>query len=93
MATTTLKTRIQHKYKTPIACAGRALVYTYENRYDFRPGEAVCSGPNGTVSRMTREEMINNPDCIVGFVSEIPEYKVWGTGNVEVDGRIWIKVK
>lgn len=79
--------------KTPVACAGRALVYTYENRYDFQPGEAVCSGPNGTVSRMTREEMINNPDCIVGFVSEIPEYKVWGTGNVEVDGRIWIKVK
>ena len=80
------------EYKTPVACAGRALVYTYENRYDFQPGEAVCSGPNGTVSRMTREEMINNPDCIVGFVSEIPEYKVWGTGNVEVDGRIWIKV-
>lgn len=79
--------------KTPVACAGRALVYTYENRYDFQPGEAVCSGPNGTVSHMTREEMISNPDCIVGFVSEIPEYKVWGTGNVEVDGRIWIKVR
>lgn len=79
--------------KTPIACAGRALVYTYENRYDFQPGEAVCSGPNGTVSRMTREEMINNPDCIIGFVSEIPEYKTWGARNVEVNDRIWIKIK
>ena len=79
--------------ETPIACAGRALVYTYENRYDFQPGEAVCSGPNGTVSRMTREEMINNPNCIIGFVSEIPEYEFWGTENIKVDKRIWIKVK
>ena len=79
--------------ETPIACAGRALVYTCENRYDFQPGEAVCSGPNGTVSRMTREEMINNPNCIIGFVSEIPEYEFWGAENIKVDKRIWIKVK
>ena len=42
---------------------------------------------------MTREEVLLYPDRIVGIVSEIPEYKIWGTGNVEVNERIWIKVK
>ena len=78
--------------KTPIACAGRALVYTNEDRYSYEPGEPVCSGPNGTISKMSKEEKINHPECIVGYVSEIPEYETWGTGNVAVNGRIWIKV-
>ena len=42
---------------------------------------------------MTREEVCKYPDRIVGTVSEIPEYETWGTGNVKVDGRIWIKVR
>ena len=79
--------------QTPLAVAGRVLAYPAEDRYSYEPGQAVCSAPDGKVSKMTREEMINYPDCIVGFVSEIPEYKVWGTGNVEVNNRIWIKVK
>lgn len=79
--------------KTPIAVAGRALVYPYEDRYSYKPGAAVCSAPDGKISQMTREEMINYPDCIIGYVSEIPEYETWGTGNVNVDGRIWIKIK
>lgn len=78
--------------KTPIACAGRALVYTNEDRYSYEPGEPVCSGPNGTISKMSKEEKINYPECIIGYVSEIPEYETWGTGNVAVNGRIWIKV-
>ena len=42
---------------------------------------------------MTREEIIQYPDRIVGIVSEIPEYDTWGSGDVKVNGRIWIKVK
>ena len=42
---------------------------------------------------MTRAEVIQWPDRIVGTVSEIPQYTVWGTGQVAVNGRIWIKVK
>ena len=79
--------------KLPVAVAGRVLVYTYENRNEFKAGDAVCAAPNGTVSIMTREEIKEYPDRIVGIVSEIPEYKNWGTGNVAVNGRIWIKVK
>ncbi len=79
--------------KTPLAVAGRVLVYPDEDRYTFHAGDAVCAGKNGTVSKMTREEIINYPDRIVGIVSEIPEYKIWGSGDVEVNGRIWIKVK
>lgn len=78
---------------TPIAVAGRVLVYTYQPRENYHAGMAVCSAPDGTVDIMTREEIRNYPDCIVGIVSEIPQYDVWGSDNVKVDGRIWIKVK
>lgn len=78
--------------KLPVAVSGRVLAYPNENRYAYGPGDAVCTGPNGTVSVMTEEEIRNYPDRIVGYVSAIPDYEIWGTGNVKVDGRIWIKV-
>ncbi len=79
--------------KTPIAVSGRALVYTYEDRYSYEAGDPVCAAPGGTVSKMSREEVMMYPDRMVGTVSEIPEYERWGTGNVEVNGRIWIRIK
>ena len=79
--------------KTPIAVAGRVLVYPYEDRYSYNPGDAVCAAPGGTVSKMTREEIITYPERIIGTVSAIPEYETWGEGNISVNGRIWIKVK
>lgn len=36
-------------------------------------GDAVCAGPNGTVSA-------------------IPNYDIWGAGQIKVDNRIWIKI-
>ena len=79
--------------KCPIAVSGRVLAYTYEPREEFNAGDAVCAGPNGTVSKMTREEIKEYPERIIGTVSAIPNYETWGSGNVSVDGRIWIKVK
>lgn len=79
--------------KTPLAVAGRVLVYPDENKYTFHAGDAVCAGKFGTVSKMTREEIIAYPDRIVGIVSEIPEYETWGSGSVPVYNRIWIRVK
>lgn len=81
------------KATTPLAVAGRVLAYPYQNRNNYKPGDCVCAAPNGTVDIMTREEVREWPDRIVGTVSEIPSYETWGTGNVEVNGRIWIKVK
>ena len=84
------------KAKTPIAVAGRVLVYPYQNRKEYKPGDCVCAAPNGTVDIMTREEIINYPDRIVGTVSCVPEYETWGSGDrdpVIVNGRIWIKVR
>ena len=78
--------------KTPIAVSGRVLVYA-DPEDEFHSGDCVCAGPDGLAYRMTREEIIEFPDRIVGVVSEIPTYETWGTGNVEVNGRIWIKVK
>ena len=79
--------------QTPIAVAGRVLVYPYQNRENYHAGMAVCSASDGTVDIMTREEIRDYPDCIVGIVSEIPQYEKWGSNQVDVDGRIWIKVK
>ena len=79
----------------PIAVAGRVLAYPLEPReeYNFFIGQAVCSGPNGTVSIMTKDEVKEYPECVVGYISAVPKYETWGTGNVKVDGRVWIKVK
>lgn len=77
---------------TPIAVCGRVLVYPAEERCSYTAGDAVCAAPNGTVSKMTRDEIKEYPDRIVGYVSEIPQYETWGSDNVQVNGRIWIKV-
>ena len=79
--------------KTPLAVAGRVLAYCEGDRLDYHAGDTVCAGPNGKVTKMTREEIREWPDRIVGTVSEIPLYETWGTGNVAVNGRIWIKIK
>ena len=80
------------KCKTPLAQAGRVLAYPLEDRNSYKPGDAVCSGPNGTVSKMTQEEKINHPECIIGYVSCVPTYETWGEKDTKVNGRIWIKV-
>ena len=79
--------------KTPLAVSGRVLVYTYQPRENYHAGMAVCAAPDGTVDIMTREEIRDYPDCIVGIVSEIPQYEEWGSNNIKVNNRIWIKIK
>ena len=81
------------KAKTPIALAGRVLAYPYEDRNIFMAGDAVCAGPNGTVSKMSREEIMMYPERIIGTVSAVPNYEFWGEHNIPVNGRIWIKIK
>lgn len=79
--------------RTPLAVSGRVLAYPYEDRESYSPGDAVCAGPDGTVSKMTREEIREYPERIIGTVSAIPNYEVWGENQIHVNGRIWIKVK
>ena len=79
--------------KAPIAVSGRVLVYPYENRDNYKPGDCVCAGPEGKVCIMTREEIKEYPDRIVGIVSAVPQYETWGQNNILVDNRIWVKVK
>jgi hypothetical protein len=79
--------------QTPITVSGRVLAYPYEDRNTYKPGDAVCAGPKGTVSKMTREEIREYPERIIGTVSAVPEYETWGQNNVPVNGRIWIRIK
>lgn len=87
------------KAKTHIAVAGRVLAHPYRNRNEYKSGDAVCAAPGGTVDIMTEEEIIKYPHRIVGTVSCVPDYETWGGGEnadrdpVEVNGRIWIKVR
>ena len=76
-----------------MAVAGRVLAYCEGDRYSYHAGDTVCAGPGGKIIKMTRDEIREYPDRIVGIVSEIPEYETWGSGNTIVDGRIWIKVR
>jgi len=69
------------------------LAYPYEKYDNYKPGDPVCSGPNGTVSKMTRNEIKEYPDRMIGTVSEIPNYENWGSNKVPVNGRIWIRIK
>lgn len=78
--------------KTPLAVSGRVLAFYGENREDYNIGDPVCAGPDGKIYRMTRDEVREYPERIVGTVSEIPSYEKWGDGEVPTEGRIWIKV-
>ena len=85
--------------QTPIAVSGRVLVYPTRARNEYQLGAAVCSGPDGTVDIMTRDEIMMYPERIIGTVSEIPTYNIWHCNTdehpkeVQVNGRIWIYIK
>lgn len=77
--------------QTPLAVSGRVLAYYNGDIKDYNSGDTVCAGPNGKVCKMTREEIREYPDRIVGIISEIPEYEEWN--GTKVNNRIWIKIK
>ncbi len=83
------------KANLPVAVSGRVLVYTAEDRMTYRDaiGRPVCGTKYGRIRLMTDEEAAQFPWKILGTVSSIPEYKFWGEKEVEVNERIWIKVK
>ena len=72
----------------PVAVAGRVLVYVSS---EVAVGDVLCAGENGYATKMTRQEIINYPDRILGVVSEIPKYEYWN--NIKINGRIWITIK
>lgn len=82
---------------TPVAVAGRVLAYPMEDREVYRNhiGEFVGASEDGRVTLMTKEEVRDNPESIIGTVSAVPDYEEWGAvgRKVPVNGRIWIKVK
>ena len=82
-------------FTRPIAVAGRVLVRTLEprNMFKLHTGEAVCAAQDGTVSLMTRKEIQDYPDRILGYVVSVPDYLYWGKAQTPVDGRIWISLK
>lgn len=81
----------EKKDSIPISVCGKVLVYPNEDINKYRKGDAFCSGPNGTVSKMTREEIVNFPDRILGYFVGIPKEKQ--INNIAVNNRFWLKIK
>ena len=85
---------------TPVGLCGRVLAYPYKNKNEYKIGDAVCSAPGGTIDIMTRDEIKEYPDRIIGIVNEIPDYDIWepsltggGREPVHTNGRIWIDIR
>lgn len=72
----------------PVALSGRALV---EVDCEVSIGDVLCAAPNGKATVMTRFEIANYPDRILGIVSELPTYDTWR--DIPVNGRVWITIK
>lgn len=74
----------------PVSIGGKVLVYGNEDISSYSVGDAFCSGPNGTVSKMSRQEIVNYPDRILGYFVAIPTEQEFN--GVSVNGRFWIRV-
>lgn len=81
---------IGHYQNCPVAVSGRVLVYIDEDIVNIHTGDVVAAGPNGKAIIMTREEIKEYPDRILGIVCSIPKEEVWN--GVNINNRIWIKV-
>lgn len=76
-----------NKYK-PMAVSGRVLVKV---NCSVKVGDVLCADKNGFATVMTRAEVANYPDRILGIVSEIPTYETWN--DIEINNRVWITIK
>ena len=72
----------------PVAVSGRVLVTV---NCDVSVGDVLCADKNGFATKMTRNEISNYPDRVLGIVSEIPTYEKWN--DVEINNRVWITIK
>ena len=72
----------------PLAISGRVLVKV---NCSVKVGDVLCADKNGFATVMTRAEVANYPDRILGIVSEIPTYETWN--DVEINNRVWITIK
>lgn len=76
------------KGNVPVAVAGRVLANV---DCDVEIGDCLCATEGGKATKMSRLEIANYPDRILGIVSEIPTYAEWN--GVEVKERVWVKIK
>lgn len=73
----------------PVAVCGRALVSVSDENISV--GDCLCAGIDGKAYVMSRQEIKDFPDRILGVVIEIPKYTEWN--GVSINNRVWIKIK
>ena len=78
----------------PVGLAGRVLAYFDENYGEPEFGMPVCASPNGKIMPLPIDlPYPNSVLSILGVISEIPDYLIWGTEDVVVNGRVWVNLK
>lgn len=73
-----------------VSLTGYVFAYPHKNKEAYHIGDCVCSAPEGTIDIMTRQEIQDYPDKIVGIVTALPSEKQM---NFKSNDRIWIKIK
>lgn len=81
---------IGNQNDTPVAISGRVLVRLHNEKCQV--GDCVCAGINGEAMVMTRKEIQEYPDRILGIITEIPNGNEEWNG-VKINNRVWIKVR
>lgn len=79
------------KDSIPIAVSGRVRVAMDYSIGNLKLGDCVCAGPDGLATKMTRQEIINYPDRILGVVCEEPNPE--DIELINLDSRVWINIK
>lgn len=74
----------------PIAVAGKVLAKYSGDTSVYLIGSAVCATDIGLIRPMSRKEIQEFPDRIIGTVCEIPTAK-WN--DIDTAGRLWIRLK
>lgn len=83
----------EYKHKVVIAVSGRVLCTLDQEVTIDDIGKPLCSGEDGKASIMTRQEVMEYPERMIGVISSIPKEKVWGNEGIKINNRVWIEVK
>lgn len=76
----------------PVGVSGRVLVTVEGNLGDYHVGDALCSAPQGKACKMTAEEAVSHPECVLGYVCCVPDYDTWAD-IIPVNGRVWMRIR
>lgn len=77
-------------YEIPIAVAGFVLAYV-EKSSSLEIGDALTSSVDGYLTKIKEEDKCKYPERILATFFKFEDKEKWH--DIEVNGRVWVKVK